>query len=253
MESLTPSTSVGNAKPKGQQMAPTAASKGILLGAGPPSDPRLRWRLLFTCLPFAGGAGLVVHILAGISLPLAIGVLALLAATVWIGLLRRLPSGTWRLLRVRALVGATAGLVGTIAYDLARYGTVALFSMSFRPFHVWTVFGEAFIGQGHSVAALTAVGAIYHLSNGTFFGLAYSLVFRRPRWWTGMLWGVGLELTMATLYPRWLRLQAWGEFLQVSAVGHLVYGATLGLLAGWGVRLYVSSTGRTRKATSGSR
>lgn len=230
-----------------------ATSQGVLLRPKPPPDPRLRWRLLLMCLPFAGGAGLVVHILAGISLPLAIGVLALLAATAWVGLLGRLPAGTRRLLRVRALIGAGAGVVSTIAYDLARYGIVAVFSMSFKPFHVWTVFGEAFIGRGHTVAALTVVGAVYHLSNGTFFGIAYTLAFRQPRWWTGMLWGVGLELCMATLYPRWLRLQALGEFLQVSAVGHLVYGTTLGLLAGWGVRRYVFATGRTPEATIGRR
>ena len=83
------------------------------------------------------------------------------------------------------------------------------------------------------------MGAGYHLSNGTFFGLAYTLVFKRPWWWTGALWGVGLELVMATLYPNLLRLQMLGEFLQVSAIGHLVYGSTLGALAARGVRLFV--------------
>lgn len=233
---------------------PRATSpQAILLRPDMPPDPRLRWRLLLVCLPFAGGVGLVVHILAGVSLPLSICVLALLSATVWVGLLRRFPAAARRRLRIRALIGACAGLVSTVAYDLARYGTVAVFSMSFKPFHVWTVFGEAFIGPGHTVATLTAVGAAYHLSNGTFFGMAYTVVFRRPRWWTGMLWGVGLELCMAALYPRWLRLQALGEFLQVSAVGHLVYGATLGLLAGWGVRRYVFASGRTPDATVGRR
>ena len=98
------------------------------------------------------------------------------------------------------------------------------------------IFGELFIGTGHSEAATFAAGFLYHLSNGTFFGLAYTLVFRRPQWWTGALWGIGLELSMVTLYPRWLAVQQMNEFLEVSALGHVVYGATLGLVAAAGVR-----------------
>jgi hypothetical protein len=60
-------------------------------------------------------------------------------------------------------------------------------------------------------------------------------VFRRPSWWTGALWGIALELCMATLYPSWLRIQMLSEFLEVSAVGHVVYGSVLGLVAARGV------------------
>jgi len=77
----------------------------------------------------------------------------------------------------------------------------------------------------------------YHVCNGTFFGVAYTLVFRRPTWWTGALWGIGLELCMATLYPSWLRIVMLREFLEVSAIGHVVYGSVLGLVAAKGVSL----------------
>jgi hypothetical protein len=201
------------------------------------SLPALRRRLLLIGLPFAGGAGLVVHILADISLPLAIAVLALLGGVVWMVLLSAMDTRVRQTLRRRALVGVVGGLIGTVAYDLARYGVVSLFSMSFKPFHVFSIFGELFVGPGRNAALTFAVGLAYHVSNGTFFGLAYTLVFRRPNWWTGALWGIALELSMATLYPSWLRIVMLREFLEVSAIGHVVYGATLGLVAAKGVSL----------------
>lgn len=206
------------------------------MGDTPLTVPQLRLRVLLIGLPFAGGAALVLHILADISLPLGILGLALLGGGVAAFVLSRMPAAQRRAMYQRARIGAVAGLVGTVAYDLARYGTVALFDMSFRPFHVMNVFGELFLGSGHSDAATFAAGFLYHVSNGTFFGLAYTLVFRRPQWWTGALWGIGLELCMATLYPRWLAIQQLNEFLEVSALGHVVYGATLGLVAAAGVR-----------------
>jgi hypothetical protein len=121
--------------------------------------------------------------------------------------------------------------MGTLAYDAARYGTVALFDLSFQPFHVFEVFGHLFLGEQVPARAAVLVGAAYHLTNGTCFGLAYTLAVRRPGPLTGMAWGVVLELCMATLYPSWLRIQQLGEFLQVSATGHLVYGVVLGLTA----------------------
>jgi len=184
----------------------------------------------------AGGAGLVVHVLIGVSLPLAFLVLVAIGSCVWAYVLSRLRQPVRRGLAQRAVIGAIAGLIATVAYDLSRYGTVALFHMSFQPFHILSVFGELFLGSGHDPTVTFVVGLAYHLSNGTFFGVAYALVFRTPTWWTGMLWGVGLELCMATLYPAWLRIQMLGEFLQVSAVGHIVYGSILGLVASVGVR-----------------
>jgi hypothetical protein len=126
--------------------------------------------------------------------------------------------------------GSLGGVVATGAYDLTRYGIVALFSLSFQPFHVLRLFGELFLGPAASPGAAFGVGLAYHLSNGVTFGITYALLFRRPRPITGMVWGAALELCMALLYPSWLRIAALGEFLQVSAVGHLVYGAVLGLV-----------------------
>jgi hypothetical protein len=206
--------------------------------------PRLRLRIMLLGLPMAGGAGLVVHILAGYSLGLAILALAVAGTAVWAAVWSRLGEASRRYVRRRASIGLVAGLVGTAAYDLARYGTVAAFSMSFSPFHVFGLFGEAFIGTGHSAALTFAVGTAYHIANGTFFGLAYTLVIRRPSWWTGALWGIGLEAVMALLYPSWLRIQVLREFLEVSAIGHVVYGSVLGLVAAAGIRRMMSEPAR---------
>ena len=73
-----------------------------------------------------------------------------------------------------------------------------------------------------------AVGIAYHVANGVFFGAAYALVVREPSWWSGALWGVGLEAVQLTIYPGWLSIRAVDEFAQVSASAHLVYGIVLG-------------------------
>src|SRR4051812_38886299 len=197
---------------------------------------RLRMRLLLIGLPMAGGVGLVVHILVGWSLPLAISVLVLGGFALWAWAWPRLPAHARSHLRLCLAAGTAAGLAGTLAYDLARYGTVALFSLSFEPFHVFTLFGTAFLGSSHPQWLLFTVGAVYHVCNGTFFGVAYTIVVRRRGWWTGMLWGAAPEGAMALPYPSWLRIQMLREFLEVRALGHLVYGAVLGTVAAARVR-----------------
>ena len=42
-----------------------------------------------------------------------------------------------------------------------------------------------------------------------------------------------LELLMVSVYPGWLDMRALDEFLQVSVLGHIVYGAVLGYSARW--------------------
>ncbi|MDA3626807.1 hypothetical protein OU415_15285 [Saccharopolyspora sp. WRP15-2] len=193
--------------------------------------PTSWWAFLLASLPLAGGAGLAVHILAGISLPLAAGVIVLFGVGVWLLLLPRLRPRVRRQVGVRVGVGALSGAVATVAYDLARYGAASIFSLSFQPFHVIRLFGELFLGSGAPVGAAVAVGFLYHLSNGVCFGIVYALVFWRPGALTGIAWGIALELCMALLYPAWLRIAVLQEFLAVSAAGHVIYGAVLGVLA----------------------
>ena len=53
---------------------------------------------------------------------------------------------------------------------------------------------------------------------------------------TGALWGLFLEAFQLTLYPDWLGIRFVDEFVRISALSHLAYGASLGLIARWGFR-----------------
>lgn len=157
----------------------------------------------------------------------------MLGGMMWLSVLTLASADHRRTVAVRAKVGLPAGIVATASYDLARYGIVALFTVSFEPFHVWPIFGRLFVGEGASAGAALAAGIAYHAANGIGFAIAYALLFRRPGPLTGVAWGLGLELCMAFLYPSWLRIAALQEFLAVSALGHVVYGGVLGLAVRW--------------------
>jgi len=205
----------------------TLAQSRLTLGV-----PGIAWyRLPLVMLPVAGGLGLAMHILTRVSLPLAYGALALGGVVAWWLLLRRAEAASRvRLLR-RVRVGFLSGLVATLLYDASRYGVVALLSFSVEPFAAWSLFGQAIVGSQASKSAALAIGTAFHTVNGLGFGVAFTLLVRQPTWWSGVLWGLGLELVMALLYPSWLRIAQLQEFMTMSVLGHLVYGATLGAVA----------------------
>lgn len=73
-----------------------------------------------------------------------------------------------------------------------------------------------------------------HLLNGTSFGVAYLFLFARDgrtsvrrALLTGVGWGLFLETFQLTLYPGWLDIRLYQEFATISALSHIVYGATL--------------------------
>ncbi|MDQ3742653.1 MAG: hypothetical protein M3389_17110 [Actinomycetota bacterium] len=186
-------------------------------------------RLPLLALPFAGGAGLVVYILAGVSLPLAAAAVALLGAAVWWVALTQAGAVDQRAITARVRAGAIAGLVAVAAYDLTRFGLVTVLTLSFEPFHVLPTFGRLFVGDGAPEAVAVAAGIAYHVANGVGFAIGYALAIKRPGPATGIAWGIGLELCMAILYPTWLKIATLEEFLTVSALGHVAYGGALGL------------------------
>ena len=48
--------------------------------------------------------------------------------------------------------------------------------------------------------------------------------------------GLFLEAFQLTLYPDWLGIRFVDEFVRISALSHIAYGASLGLIARWGFR-----------------
>lgn len=191
----------------------------------------LRIRLPLLAFPLAGGVGLMIFLLTDVSLGVAVAVVAALGLAVSAALIARLPTLGHRWIVTRFGCGAVAGLLATVAYDAARQIAALLLPATPPPADVWFLFGQSLIdADPHSAAAFIA-GAIFHVANGVGFGIGFVVLFPRPTWRLGVLWATGLELVMALLYPSWLRIAALAEFLTVSAVGHLVYGLTLGLVA----------------------
>jgi hypothetical protein len=188
------------------------------------------WQLL-AVLPLASGAALIVHVLAGISLGLALlasGLIVVVAATV---LWMRLPATARVEVAQRARAGVVAGLLATAAYDVARWILVTVMHYTFLPFDIFPIFGQAIGGTGLSFGAATALGIVYHYTNGVMFALSYALLFGPRGWWAGILWALGLEALMLSIYPGWLHPKAFGEFVSVSMLGHVVYGSVLGITA----------------------
>ena len=178
--------------------------------------------------PLTTGAGLVIYIVAGLSLPLAVGLVALIGLGVtWI-VWRQTPATIRPILKHRAMVGLQAGIIATIAYDVCRYIFVTFLHFSFWPFDIFSIFGRLLIGDSAPATIAVAVGVLFHYANGIGFALGYVLLFRRPSIVTGLIWAAVLELFMVSLYPGWLGLKALDEFLSVSIFGHVVYGTVLG-------------------------
>src|SRR5262249_48909543 len=142
--------------------------------------------VLAACFCATGGA-LIVHIVSRVSLALAALVLLAMAALVFTLLLRRLDPVRAAAVRRRLFVGAASGLVAPLAYDASRYGTVALFELSFRPFHAFQLFGKGLLGPEVEGFPAYAAGTVFHLLNGTGFGIAFAMLVRKPNIWKGIL------------------------------------------------------------------
>jgi hypothetical protein len=182
-----------------------------------------------------------VAVLANIVLNLALPVGLLSAGLVLGGLLAPTPLRSdpdnrrhaWDVARS----GLAAGVIATLAYDIARAILSLLDPSAFRPFEVMRTFGRLLLGETATANAMLAAGTALHLVNGTCFGLAYAALFgrdgrisRSSALVTGMTWGLFLEGFQLVLYPSWLRIAAIGEFATISAASHLVFGTTAGML-----------------------
>ncbi|MBW3557785.1 MAG: hypothetical protein KY454_12710 [Actinobacteria bacterium] len=189
-------------------------------GASPPSRLGI--------LGFGSGLALVASILSGISLAATLLVVVVAGTLAARSLWARTTTERRALARRRLHAGAVAGIAALGAYDLSRWVLVAVLGFRFGPFDAFGGFGRALWGAGAQGWWVEATGVAIHLANGLGFALGYTLLVRRPGPASGIVFALGLEAAMVALYPHWLRIQAVDEFLQVSMVGHLAYGATLG-------------------------
>ena len=184
-----------------------------------------------TVLFLAGGAALVVFIVLGLSL--LAGLVAAWAAA---------ATGVWwvwthgslvarRRLGESVDVGLASGVLALVAYDASRLAAVQLLGLHTKPFEAFRSFGDALLPGRSRTGAALVVGTAYHVLNGLTFSIAYTGLFGRRGVPTGVLYGLALELAMITLYPGWLNIKTIDEFAQMSIVGHLCFGAVLGLSA----------------------
>jgi uncharacterized membrane protein YagU involved in acid resistance len=213
----------------------TAAPKG---DGGQDGPPRGAVHPLLALLALFSGIALLLNIVGRIDLRVA---LATTLSVMVVGLtlvVLRSPSSERRRLGRAIAVGAVAGFIATMAYDLSKAGLSVLDPSRYNPFHAIRAFGELLAGKAARETAIVASGATFHLLNGTMFGIAYVFLFAhdgaismRRALGTGVVWGVFLELFQLTLYPGWLDIRTYEEFATISALGHIVYGATLGAIA----------------------
>jgi hypothetical protein len=202
----------------------------------PPED---RWAALSDDprVVLAGGAvflvsglSLVLHILTGAPLWALLAALVVAAGVVASRLLTADP-GTRRRWVALVRAGVLIGLVSTAAYDSSRWLLVRYAGMRSSPFTALPFFGDALLGGLGSSGVRRAAGIAFHLTNGVAFGTAYLVWFGHRSWRWGVPFALVLEAFMLALYPGWLDARSVRELTEISLVGHVAYGLSLGLLA----------------------
>jgi hypothetical protein len=154
-----------------------------------------------------------------------------------------LAKGDRRLWR-GVIIGAAAGLLAAVAYDLFRLPFVFASEWhltSIVPpmnlFKVFPRFGAMILGQPlnqprYSLSA-QLIGWAYHFSNGVTFGVMYTALIgdaRRHTWAWAIAMAVGLELAMLfTPYARFFAIPLTVAFIVVTLTAHLIFGIVMGL------------------------
>ncbi|MEU4242465.1 hypothetical protein [Actinoplanes sp. NPDC026619] len=131
-------------------------------------------------------------------------------------------------LRARIRVGAVAGVLGVLGYDVARIPFALAGQRVFAPIESYGIL----IADSSASSGLTStLGWLYHLSNGVTFGIAYLAIAARRRWPLGVLWALLLE-TVAVLSPFATRYDLAGHLVPIAIayLAHVFYGYPLGRL-----------------------
>src|SRR5215467_3355458 len=176
-------------------------------------------------------AALVAHVLHVLPMPFFLevfGVPSLLALYALAAYARKIDA---HILTQGIYVGSLAGLAASVVYDGVRFLIERGHLFGFNGFVPILMFGSWITGQPVGSTASKIAGWSYHYWNGATFGVIYALALGRRRWWWGLGYGILMECCMLGLFPMFLRVTNKFDFVAVSMIGHLFYGATLGLLA----------------------
>ncbi len=136
----------------------------------------------------------------------------------------------------RIWTGVWVGAVSTAALDVIR---LTGFSLGWMPGNMPRMFGVLILdrmalGPSH---LSDIIGGLYHYWVSACFGLTYTLLIGRTRWWGGLIWALIIEVGMMTTPPMVVAMDT-GYFgvkfgfglLGVSLTAHIVYGLVLGWL-----------------------
>lgn len=137
----------------------------------------------------------------------------------------------------RIWTGIWIGAVATGMLDAIRLPGFYLGQM---PGNMPRMFGVLILDQmalGPSLGS-DVLGYLYHYWVGASFGLAYTLLAGRFRWWGGLVWGLIVEIGMMVTPPMVVAMDTgyfgWkfgpGVFV-TSLLAHVAFGIALGLLA----------------------
>jgi hypothetical protein len=191
-------------------------------------EQRLRW--VAVALSGIGVTALIVHVFGWLRMPFFIavfGVPSVLLLCALAAYARRIDA---ELFLNSLWVGMFSGLIATFAYD----GVRALVERSHIFGYNWYVpilmFGNWITGAPQSSAVAKWAGWTYHYWNGVSFGVMYALAFGRVRWYWGIAFGMFLEACQLGLFPMFLRVTNKFDFVAISMIGHIAYGAVLGVL-----------------------
>lgn len=208
----------------------------------PPDRPSMITRTVGVVFLFSGAA-LLMHILWEFPLPIGLGGTVVLAVGGFVSVWRRINHSVREQLITHLKIGVVAGFAATVVYDIVKWGLAAIDPSQFDPFGAVPTFGALLLGPSAPEGWLMAAGIGYHALNGVTFAVAYSILFGYRGILAGIGWGVFLEAFQFTLYPGWLNITAfYAEFITVSFLSHVAYGATLG---------YVCQRGLLRSSVHG--
>lgn len=137
-------------------------------------------------------------------------------------------SGSEELQR-RLRVGAVAGLVGTLGYDLIRVPFSAIGMRLFAPIDSY---GLMLADAGMASPWTNTLGWLFHLSNGVTFGVIYAVMAARRNWTLGLVWGLLLEsVVLVTPFRTRYAMSGEAAVIAVSYFAHLAFGAPVGRMS----------------------
>jgi hypothetical protein len=137
----------------------------------------------------------------------------------------------------RLWVGLWVGAATTSILDVIR---LAGFQLGWMPGNMPRMFGVLILDRMALGPSLQSdiLGYLYHYWVGACFGLTYSLLVGRFRWWGGLVWGLIIEVGMMVTPPMVVAMDT-GYFgvkfgpglFATSLVAHVAYGIAFGMLA----------------------